>query len=103
MWCDLADLQAVAGAFDAAKGGPLAPDDVVANANVAPAAADVALSFLLFISAVVRAETDLYCSNTPCVEAEALSRHGMLGDVESTDDPEHEGSVPPNVRPVPGT
>lgn len=101
MWCDLSDLQAVAGAFDTAKGGPLMPDEVVAVAGVEPHAADIALSFLLFISAVVRAETDLYCSNTPCVEAEALSRHGMLGGTESTDDPEHEGSTPPNVRPVP--
>jgi hypothetical protein len=100
MWCDLGGLQAVAGVFDAAKGGPLMPDEIVATANVAPAAADVALSFLLFISAVVRDRADLYRSNTPCVEAEALSRHGMLADVESTDDPEAAGSVPINIPPA---
>jgi hypothetical protein len=101
-WCDLGVLQAVAGVFDVGKGGPMTPDEVVAAARVEPHAADVALSFLLFISAVVRDEADVYRSNTPCVEAEALSRQGMLAGAAGTDDLEAEGTVPTNAPPVPG-
>jgi hypothetical protein len=81
-------LQEVARTIAAAQGKGLSPDDIVLRAGLPSPDVEVVLSFLLFISAAVRDETDLYRANCPCVEGEALSRFQTLQDLDDTEDTE---------------
>jgi hypothetical protein len=81
-------LEEVARAVDAAGDKGVAPDQILISKRIDAPDVDVALTFLLFISAATRDAHDLYRANCPCVEGEALSRFQTLQDLEDTDDPE---------------
>jgi hypothetical protein len=93
-------LEEVARALDAAGVKGVAPDEIMIAARLGAADVDVALSFLLFISAATRDRHDLYRANCPCVEGEALSRFQALQDLEDTDDPGF-GPVAAGLPPAP--
>jgi hypothetical protein len=93
-------LEQVARAFDAAGGGALTPDEILLARGLEAQDVEVALAFLLFISAVTRDESDHYRANCPCVEGEALSRFQPLQDLEDSDDPAF-GPVAAGLPPAP--
>jgi hypothetical protein len=93
-------LEEVARALDAAGDKGVAADEIMIAARLGAADVDVALSFLLFISAATHDGHDLYRANCPCVEGEALSRFQALQDLEDTDDPSF-GPVAAGLPPAP--
>jgi hypothetical protein len=93
-------LERVARAFDAAGASALQPDEILLAHGLEAQDVEVALAFLLFISAVTRDESDRYRANCPCVEGEALSRFQPLQDLEDSDDPAF-GPVAARLPPAP--